>query len=122
MGAVARLNGKVGAAFASTATQHGGQETTLFSIITNLLHFGMVIVGMDYGLRTANDAGGDRRRVALWRHDHRRRRRIASACHRRNWMAPATRAGAWPRLPPSCMVERLAGLGGQDLIHVTELA
>ncbi len=43
------LNGKVGAAFSSTATQHGGQETTLFSIITNLLHFGMVVVGMDYG-------------------------------------------------------------------------
>ncbi|WP_297511383.1 NAD(P)H:quinone oxidoreductase [uncultured Caulobacter sp.] len=43
------LNGKVGGAFTSTATQHGGQETTLFSIITNLLHFGMVIVGMDYG-------------------------------------------------------------------------
>ncbi|WP_394653287.1 NAD(P)H:quinone oxidoreductase [uncultured Sphingomonas sp.] len=43
------LNGKVGAAFTSTATQHGGQETTLFSIITNLLHFGMVVVGLDYG-------------------------------------------------------------------------
>jgi len=43
------LNGKVGAAFTSTATQHGGQETTLFSLITNLLHFGMVIVGLDYG-------------------------------------------------------------------------
>ena len=43
------LHGKVGAAFPSTATQHGGQETTLFSIITNLLHFGMVIVGLDYG-------------------------------------------------------------------------
>jgi NAD(P)H dehydrogenase (quinone) len=42
------LNGKVGAAFASTATQHGGQETTLFSIITNLLHFGMVVVGLPY--------------------------------------------------------------------------
>lgn len=43
------LHGKVGGAFTSTATQHGGNETTLFSIITNLLHFGMVIVGMDYG-------------------------------------------------------------------------
>ncbi|MDZ7895529.1 MAG: NAD(P)H:quinone oxidoreductase [Sphingobium sp.] len=43
------LNGKVGGAFVSTATQHGGQETTLFSIITNLLHFGMTIVGLDYG-------------------------------------------------------------------------
>jgi NAD(P)H dehydrogenase (quinone) len=42
------LNGKVGAAFTSTATQHGGQEMTLFSIITNLLHFGMVIVGLPY--------------------------------------------------------------------------
>ena len=42
------LNGKVGAAFASTASQHGGQETTLFSIITNLMHFGMVVVGLPY--------------------------------------------------------------------------
>ena len=47
--ATGALNGKVGAAFSSTASQHGGQETTLFSIITNLLHFGMVIVGLDYG-------------------------------------------------------------------------
>src|SRR5947209_10079775 len=43
------LHGKVGGAFTSTATQHGGQETTLFSIVTNLLHFGMVIVGLNYG-------------------------------------------------------------------------
>jgi len=43
------LNGKVGAAFTSTASQHGGQETTLFSLITNMLHFGMTIVGLDYG-------------------------------------------------------------------------
>ena len=43
------LNGKVGGAFSSSATQHGGQETTLFSIITNLLHFGMTIVGLNYG-------------------------------------------------------------------------
>jgi NAD(P)H dehydrogenase (quinone) len=42
------LNGKVGAAFTSSATQHGGQETTQFSIITNLLHFGMVVVGLPY--------------------------------------------------------------------------
>lgn len=45
------LNGKVGAAFTSTASQHGGQETTLFSIITNLMHFGMTIVGLDYGFQ-----------------------------------------------------------------------
>jgi NAD(P)H dehydrogenase (quinone) len=49
------LNGKVGGAFTSTATQHGGQETTLFSIITNLLHFGLTIVGLNYGF--AGQAG-----------------------------------------------------------------
>jgi NAD(P)H dehydrogenase (quinone) len=43
------LIGKVGAAFTATGSQHGGQETTLFSIITNLLHLGTVIVGLDYG-------------------------------------------------------------------------
>lgn len=43
------LNGKVGGAFTSSASQHGGNETTLFGIITNLLHFGLTIVGLDYG-------------------------------------------------------------------------
>ncbi len=46
--ATGALNGKVGGAFTSSATQHGGNETTLFSIITNLLHFGMTIVGLPY--------------------------------------------------------------------------
>ncbi len=45
------LNGKVGAAFASTASQHGGQETTLFSIITNLMHLGLTIVGLPYSFQ-----------------------------------------------------------------------
>lgn len=45
------LNGKVGGAFTSTATQHGGNEMTLFSIITNLLHYGMVIVGLPYSFQ-----------------------------------------------------------------------
>jgi NAD(P)H dehydrogenase (quinone) len=45
------LNGKVGGAFTSTASQHGGQEQTLFSIITNLMHFGLTIVGLDYGFQ-----------------------------------------------------------------------
>ena len=43
------MHGKVGGAFTSSATQHGGQETTLFSLITNMLHFGMLVVGLDYG-------------------------------------------------------------------------
>lgn len=42
------LNGKVGSAFTSTATQHGGQETTLMAIHTNLMHLGMVCVGLPY--------------------------------------------------------------------------
>lgn len=42
------LEGKVGSAFTSTATQHGGQELTLMSLIPNMLHFGMVIVGLPY--------------------------------------------------------------------------
>lgn len=42
------LVGKVGSAFTSTATQHGGQETTLMAIHTNLLHFGMIEVGLPY--------------------------------------------------------------------------
>ncbi|KIU28029.1 NAD(P)H:quinone oxidoreductase [Sphingomonas melonis] len=45
------LIGKVGGAFTSTASQHGGQETTLFSLLTNLLHHGMAIVGLDYGFQ-----------------------------------------------------------------------
>ena len=45
------LTGQGGAAFTSTATQHGGQEVTLFSIITNLMHFGMVIVGLPYSFQ-----------------------------------------------------------------------
>ena len=55
------LNGKVGSAFTSTATQHGGQETTLMAIHTNLLHFGMVTVGLPYsfaGQMTLNEITG----------------------------------------------------------------
>jgi NAD(P)H dehydrogenase (quinone) len=55
------LHGKVGGAFTSSATQHGGNETTLFSIIANLLHFGMVIVGLPYshaGQMTLDEIAG----------------------------------------------------------------
>ena len=45
------LNGKVGGVFTSTATQHGGQELTIFSAITNLMHFGMIIVGLPYSFQ-----------------------------------------------------------------------
>ena len=42
------LIGKVGSVFTSTASQHGGQETTITSFHTTLLHHGMVIVGVPY--------------------------------------------------------------------------
>nr|WP_298684779.1 NAD(P)H:quinone oxidoreductase [uncultured Dongia sp.] len=42
------LIGKVGSVFTSSATQHGGQETTITSFHTTLLHHGMVIVGLPY--------------------------------------------------------------------------
>ncbi len=42
------LVGKVGSAFTSSATQHGGQETTLITTYITLLHLGMVIVGLPY--------------------------------------------------------------------------
>jgi len=42
------LVGKVGSVFTSTGSQHGGQESTLLSFHTTLLHQGMVIVGLPY--------------------------------------------------------------------------
>jgi len=42
------LIGKVGSVFVSTASQHGGQETTITSFHTTLFHFGMIPVGVPY--------------------------------------------------------------------------
>ncbi|GBR10939.1 NAD(P)H:quinone oxidoreductase [Acetobacter oeni] len=42
------LIGKLGAVFTSTASQHGGQETTQFSLMTNLIHHGMIVSGLPY--------------------------------------------------------------------------
>jgi NAD(P)H dehydrogenase (quinone) len=42
------LVGKVGSVFTSSATQHGGQESTILSFHTTLLHHGMIIVGLPY--------------------------------------------------------------------------
>lgn len=46
-----KLIGKVGSVFASTATQHGGQESTILNFHTVLLHQGMVIVGLPYSFQ-----------------------------------------------------------------------
>lgn len=54
--------GKVGSAFTSTASQHGGQETTLIGLIQTLLHHGMVVAGLPYAwqgqLRIDEVSGG----------------------------------------------------------------
>ena len=55
------LHGKIGSVMSSTATQHGGQETTLLAGITNLLHLGMFIVGLPYsyqGQMTLDEISG----------------------------------------------------------------
>jgi NAD(P)H dehydrogenase (quinone) len=55
------LVGKIGSVFASTGTQHGGQETTIQSFHTTLLHHGMVIVGVPYscvGLTNMDEISG----------------------------------------------------------------
>jgi NAD(P)H dehydrogenase (quinone) len=55
------LIGKVGSVFASTGTQHGGQETTITSFHTTLLHHGMIIVGVPYsepGLTEMKEVSG----------------------------------------------------------------
>ncbi len=55
------LIGKVGSVFASTATQHGGQETTITSFHSTLLHHGMILVGLPYsesGLTNMTDISG----------------------------------------------------------------
>jgi NAD(P)H dehydrogenase (quinone) len=49
------LIGKVGSVFASTGSQHGGQETTITSFHTTLLHQGMVIVGVPYSHKGLNE-------------------------------------------------------------------
>jgi NAD(P)H dehydrogenase (quinone) len=42
------LVGKVGAAFTSSATQHGGQESTILTFVPTMMHLGMVVVGLPY--------------------------------------------------------------------------
>jgi len=46
-----KLVGKVGSAFTSTATQHGGQESTILTFFPTLMHFGMVVVGLPYSFQ-----------------------------------------------------------------------
>jgi NAD(P)H dehydrogenase (quinone) len=51
------LVGKIGSVFTSTATQHGGQETTIISAQITLMHHGMIIVGLPYTYGTNSEMG-----------------------------------------------------------------
>jgi NAD(P)H dehydrogenase (quinone) len=54
------LSGKVGGAFTSPSSQYGGQETASMSLLTNLLHFGMIVVGPPFSAATMADTEGQR--------------------------------------------------------------
>ena len=54
------LNRKVGGAFTSPASHYGGQKSAALSILTNLLHFGMIILGPPYSAATMADEAGQR--------------------------------------------------------------
>ena len=100
------LVGKVGIVFTSTATQHGGQETTILTFIPTLLHQGMVVVGLPYAFAgqmgldeikggspygASTIAGGEGEPPAI---------RAAS------WAWPASRASTSPASRPSSRAER----------------
>ena len=73
------LVGKVGSVFTSTATQHGGQESTILNFHTVLLHQGMVIVGLPYTFAGQSGLRGGEGRLSLRRVDHRRHGRQPQA-------------------------------------------
>jgi multimeric flavodoxin WrbA len=97
------LHGKVGGAFTSSATQRGGNEATLFSIIANLMHFGMVIVSLPYshaGQMTLEEIVGG----APYGPQQSRAPRASASLASSNSTARDTKANSSPRLPPSSCV------------------
>jgi NAD(P)H dehydrogenase (quinone) len=103
-----KLVGKVGSAFTSTATQHGGQESTILTFVPTLMHFGMVVVGLPYtfqgqmgldevlggspyGAATISGADGSRRPSAVELEAARfQGRHVASIARRLSGQATAT--------------------------------
>ena len=96
-----KLVGKVGSVFTSTATQHGGQESTILSTHTVLLHLGFVIVGLPYtfqGQMGVKEVTGGTHTVL--------RRSQTAMVHASpattNWPAPASKGVTLRRSRPSC--------------------
>jgi multimeric flavodoxin WrbA len=91
------LVGKVGSVFTSSASQHGGQEMTITSFHSTLLHQGMIIAGVPNSeprLVAMTEIKGD----ALRRfHDH--CGRFRGFVRRTSWPSPASKVGTTPRSP-----------------------
>lgn len=91
------LVGKVGSVFASTASQHGGQETTITSFHSTLVHHGMIIVGVPYSeqrLLNKKEISGPPTAPPLWPE------RTTHGNHRRmNLPLPVSREPMWRILP-----------------------
>ena len=85
------LIGKVGSVFTSSATQHGGQETTLTSFHTTLFCITAWSLWVCRIPTTANDAGRDQRRTPVWRVHHHGERRFAPAERERVGYRPVPR-------------------------------
>ena len=98
------LVGKVGSVFTSSATQHGGQESTILGFIPTLMHQGMVVVGLPYAFQGRWVLKKSR---AVRPMAHRRSPAVTvRASHRKsNWKPRAIKAPMLPRSRPSCRPE-----------------
>jgi NAD(P)H dehydrogenase (quinone) len=92
------LIGKVGSVFTATATQHGGQETTLTSFHTTLLHHGMIIVGTPYSEARLTIMRRSRAALPTVRPPSPAATESASL-RRTSWPSPASRAATLPGSP-----------------------
>ena len=95
------LEGKVGAAFTSTASTHGGQESTLLSMMTPMFHLGMIVLGVPYS--TPGMIHTDGRGGTPYGAEHRRRPEGRACSRRRKTSTSAapgqTRRGAGQETP-----------------------
>ena len=89
------LEGKPAGVFTSTGSLHGGQETTIFTLMAPLLHLGFIVLGVPYSVpELVHD---HRRRFALWSRPRGRRRLASARSIRKKRPFAAPWAGAWPR-------------------------
>ena len=93
------LAGRPAGVFTSTQTMHGGQETTLLSMMLPLLHHGMYLVGLPYTERALNETA---RGGSPYGASHVSGGARTPRCARRRRCSRRRSGGAWPRSPCSC--------------------